>query len=62
MNQGPNAAGRIKKHTPWPLAREGTITTAQPPPVDDIYCQLLWREGCRMFSAANPLRPLISDF
>jgi hypothetical protein len=28
----------------------------------DTTCQLLWIEGCRVVSAADPLRPLISVF
>jgi hypothetical protein len=50
------------KQTPWPLVRKRTIPTEWPPLVDEIYCQLLWIEGCRVVSAAGPLRSLISVF
>jgi hypothetical protein len=46
----------------WPLVRKRTIPTERPPLVDEIECQLLWIEGCRMVSAADPLRSLISVF
>jgi hypothetical protein len=45
--------------TPWPLVRKRTIPTERPPLVDEIYCQLLRIEGCRVVSAADPLRSLI---
>jgi hypothetical protein len=48
--------------TLWPLVRERTIPTDRPPLVDEILCQLLWIEGCRVVSAADPLRSLISVF
>jgi hypothetical protein len=51
-----------QKKTPWPLVRKRTIPTERPPPVDEIYCQLLWIEGCRVVSAADPPRSLISVF
>jgi hypothetical protein len=44
-----------KQQTPWPLVRERNIPTERPPLVDEIYCQLLWIEGCRVVSAADPL-------
>jgi hypothetical protein len=50
------------KKTPWLLVRERTISTDRPPLVDDFYCQLLWVVGCRVVSAADPLRSLISVF
>jgi hypothetical protein len=50
------------KQTLWPLVRKRTIPTERPPLVDEIWCQLLWTEGCRMVSAANPPRSLISVF
>jgi hypothetical protein len=50
------------KLTPWPLVRKRTIPTDRPPLVVEIYCQLLRIEGCRVVSAADPLRPLISVF
>jgi uncharacterized protein YeeX (DUF496 family) len=50
------------KQTPWPLVRERTIPTERPPLVDEIECQLLQVEGCRVVSAADPLRSLISVF
>jgi hypothetical protein len=54
---------RIKtKQTPWPLVRERTIPTDRPPRVEEIYCQLVWIEGCRVVSAAESPRPLISVF
>jgi hypothetical protein len=49
------------QQTPWPLFRKRTIPTERPPLVVEIYCQLLWIEGCRVVSAADPLRSLISD-
>jgi hypothetical protein len=52
----------IKKQTPWPLVRKRTIPTERPPLVGEIYCQLLRIEGCRVVSAADPLRSLISVF
>jgi hypothetical protein len=36
------------KQTPWPLVRERTIPTVRPPHIDEIQCQLLWIEGCRV--------------
>jgi hypothetical protein len=54
--------GINSKNIPWPLVRKGTIPTERPPLVDEIYCQLLWIEGCRVVSAADPLRSLISVF
>jgi hypothetical protein len=45
-----------QKQTPWPLVRKRTISTERPPLVDEIYCQLLWIEGCRVVSAADPPR------
>jgi hypothetical protein len=53
---------QTNKQSPWPLVRERTIPTERPPPVDEIECQLLWIEGCRVVSAADPLRSLISAF
>jgi hypothetical protein len=50
------------KQTPWLLVRERTIPTERRPIVDEIYCQLLWIEGCRVVRAADPLRSLISVF
>jgi hypothetical protein len=50
------------KQTPWPLVRKRTIPTERSPLVGDIYCQLLRIEGCRVVSAADPLRSLISVF
>jgi hypothetical protein len=44
------------KQTPWPLVRERTIQTERPPSVYEILCELLWIEGCRVVSAANPPR------
>jgi hypothetical protein len=52
----------INKQTPWPLVRKRTIPTERPPLVDEIWCQLLWMEGCRVVSVADPLRSLISVF
>jgi hypothetical protein len=40
------------KQTPWPVVRERTIPTDRPPLVDEIWCQLLWREGCRVVSGS----------
>jgi hypothetical protein len=39
------------------LVRERTIPTELPPLVGEVGCQLLQIEGCRMVSAADPLRP-----
>jgi hypothetical protein len=50
------------KQTPWPVVRKRNIPTDQPPLVGEILCQLLRIEGCRVVSAANPPRPLISVF
>jgi hypothetical protein len=50
------------KRTLWPLVRKRTIPTERPPLVDEILCQLLWIEGCRVVSAADPLLSLISVF
>jgi hypothetical protein len=50
------------KKTPWPLVRKRTIPTERPPLVGEIWCQLLQIEGCRVLSAAEPPRPLISVF
>jgi hypothetical protein len=47
---------------PWPVVRERNIPTDRPPLVDEIWCQLLWIEGCRVVSAADPLRSLNSVF
>jgi hypothetical protein len=50
------------KQTLWPLVRKRTIPTERPPLVGEIYCQF-WRiEGCRVVSAANLPRSLISVF
>jgi hypothetical protein len=51
-----------QKQTPWPLVRERTIPTERPPLVDEIYCQLLWIEECRVVSSADLLRSLMSVF
>jgi hypothetical protein len=48
--------------TPWPLVRKRTTPTERPPLVYEIWCQHLWIEGCRVVSAADPLRSLISVF
>jgi hypothetical protein len=50
------------KQTPWPLVRNRTIPTDRPPLVDEIYCQLLWIEGCCVVSAAVPPQSLMSVF
>jgi hypothetical protein len=47
---------------PWPSVGERTIPTERLPLVDEIYCQLSWIEECRVVSAADPLRSLISVF
>jgi hypothetical protein len=52
----------LYKQTPWPLVRKRTIQTDRPPLVEEIWCQLLLIEGCRVVSAADPLRSLISVF
>jgi hypothetical protein len=49
---------QTNKQTPWPFVRERTLPTERPPLVDEIQCQLLWIEGCRVVSAADPLRSL----
>jgi hypothetical protein len=43
---------------PWALVRKRTIPTERSPLVGEIQCQLLRIEGCRMVSAADPLRSL----
>jgi hypothetical protein len=53
---------KTNKQTPWPLVRERTIPTERPPLVNEIWCQLLWIVGCRVVSATDPLRSLISVF
>jgi hypothetical protein len=53
---------QTNKLTPWPLVRKRTIPNGRPPLVDEIQCQLLWTGGCRVVSAADPLRSLISVF
>jgi hypothetical protein len=50
------------KQTPWSLVRKWTIPTDWPPLVDEIEYQLLWIETCRVVSAADPPRPLITVF
>jgi hypothetical protein len=42
--------------------KKRAIPTERTPFVDEIYCQLFWIEGCRVVSAADPLRSLISVF
>jgi hypothetical protein len=56
------ATSTTNGQTPWPLVRKRTIPTERPTLVSEIYCQLLWIEGCRVVSAADPLRSLISVF
>jgi hypothetical protein len=51
-----------KENTPCPLVRKQTIPTERPPLVSEIYCQHLREKGCRVVSAADPLRSLISVF
>jgi hypothetical protein len=43
-----------EEQTPWPLVRDRTIPTERPPLVDEIYCQLLWIEGCRVVGTRIP--------
>jgi hypothetical protein len=50
------------KRTPWPLVRKRTIPTERPQLTNEILCQLLWMEGRRVVSAADPPRSLISVF
>jgi hypothetical protein len=50
------------KQTLWPLVCKRTIPTERLPPVGEIYCQLLWTEGCHMVSAVDPPWSLISVF
>jgi hypothetical protein len=50
------------KQTPWPLARKRIKPTERPQLVDDNLVKLLWVEGCRVVSATDPLRSLISVF
>jgi hypothetical protein len=52
----------IQKQTLRSLVRKRTILTDRRPLVDEIQCQLLWIEGCRVVSAADPLRSLITVF
>jgi hypothetical protein len=44
------------------LSPRANYTDGRPPLVDEIQRQLLWIEGCRVVSAADALRPLISVF
>jgi hypothetical protein len=53
---------KTSKQTLWPLVRKRTIPTERPPLVGEILYQLLRVEGCRMVSAADPPRSLISVF
>jgi hypothetical protein len=52
----------IKKQTPCPLVRKRIVPTERPLLIDEIWCQLLWIEWCRVVSAADPLRSFISVF
>jgi hypothetical protein len=52
----------MSKQTSWPLVRKRTIPTERPSLVGEIRCYLLWIEGCRVVSEADPLRSLISVF
>jgi hypothetical protein len=45
---------------PWPIVSKRTIPTERSPLVDEIWCQILWIEGCRVVSAADHLRSFIS--
>jgi hypothetical protein len=49
------------KQTPWPSVRKRTIPTDRTP-LDESQSQLLRIEVCRVVSAADPLRSLISVF
>jgi hypothetical protein len=51
-----------KQRTPWALVRKRTILTERLALVGEIQCQLLRIEGCRVVSAVNPPRSLISVF
>jgi hypothetical protein len=51
-----------QQQTPWPLVCKRTISTERPSLVDEIECKLLWIEGYRVVSAADPLQSLISVF
>jgi hypothetical protein len=55
-------AKQTNKQTTWPLVRKRTIPTERPPLVGESSCRLLWIEGCRVVSAADPPRSLISVF
>jgi hypothetical protein len=44
------------------LSPQANYTDKRPPLVDEIQCQLLWIEGCRVVSAADPPQSLISVF
>jgi hypothetical protein len=50
---------KLVTKTPWPLFRKRTIQTERPPLVDEILCQLLRIQWCRLVSAADPLRLLV---
>jgi hypothetical protein len=52
----------MSKQTRWCLVRKQTMPTERPPLVSEIWCQLLWIEGCCMVSAVDPPRSLISVF
>jgi hypothetical protein len=54
IRDDPNSVTLLLKKTPWLVVRELTVPTERPPLVDEIYCQLLWVEGCRVVSAADP--------
>jgi hypothetical protein len=45
---------QTNKRTLWPLFRNRSIPTERPPLVDGNLCQLLWIEGRRVVSAADP--------
>jgi hypothetical protein len=44
------------------LVRKRTTLTERPLLVSEIYCQVLWIEGCRMVSAADPPQLLKLSF
>jgi hypothetical protein len=52
----------LKKKLSLAFRPKAIYTTARPPLVSEIYCQILRIEGCRVVSAADPQRSLISVF
>jgi hypothetical protein len=48
------------KQIPCLLVRKQTIPAERQPLVGEVQCQILWIEGCRVVSAADPISKYIS--